>query len=138
MLETVARFRDPWEAHMLRLRLEAEGIPASVAFQFHIGNNWWYSQALGGVRVQVPRSWLKEALHVEKDCRAGVFTAELRQEFGDIDDVQCPNCGSESFSKRRPIPSVILSLVTLLVTVPIPATGWVCRCRRCRTRWVMQ
>lgn len=111
LLETVASFRDPWEAHLLRLRLEAEGIPASVAFQYHVGNNWWYSTALGGAKVQVPRSWLREARAVELSSRTGVFEDELRTEFGEIDDVRCPRCGSERFQKRRPIASIVLALV---------------------------
>ncbi|WP_147300667.1 DUF2007 domain-containing protein [Lysobacter silvisoli] len=53
MLLTVGRYFDPWEAHILRARLEAEGIPASVARATFptgasrlscgaCGHRWWY------------------------------------------------------------------------------------------------
>ena len=37
MLTTVAAFREPSEAHMFCARLEAEGIPAFVAHERHVG-----------------------------------------------------------------------------------------------------
>jgi hypothetical protein len=134
MAETVASFRDPWEAHMLRARLAAEGIPATVAFEYHIGNNWLWSYGLGCTKVQVPNSRLDEALKIESDSRAGILLEELRAALGDIDDVKCPNCGSMLFMKRRPIPSILLTFVSLLV-VGIPAFGWVYSCKTCGTKW---
>jgi hypothetical protein len=71
MLATIAAFRDPWEAHMFRLRLEAEDVPAVVAYDFHIGNNWLWSTALGGVRVQVPHDFADAAFDVKSLCRNG-------------------------------------------------------------------
>ena len=40
MLVTLARYFDPWEAHVLRARLESEGIPATVTGDQHIIANW--------------------------------------------------------------------------------------------------
>ena len=48
------------EAHIFRLRLEAEGIFAVVAHEHHVWANWPYAMALGGVKVQVPPSELEE------------------------------------------------------------------------------
>src|SRR5215471_4944565 len=54
MLVTVDSFREPWEAHLFKMRLEAEDIPAFVRLEYHIWMFWPYSTALGGARVQVP------------------------------------------------------------------------------------
>ena len=51
---TVGAYNNPIEAHLARGRLEVEGIPALLAHEHHVWANWVYSQALGGVKVQVP------------------------------------------------------------------------------------
>jgi hypothetical protein len=56
MLTTVATFAYPWQAHLLRLRLEADGIPAFVAHEHQP-----YATALGGIEVQVPEEFLDDA-----------------------------------------------------------------------------
>ena len=49
---TVATFTKPEEAHLLRMRLEAGGIPAYLRDENTI--QWeWASNAFGGVRVDV-------------------------------------------------------------------------------------
>ena len=58
---------------MFRARLCAEGVPAFIAHEYHIGNAWHYSVCLGGVKVQVPDDRKDEALSVEKLCRDGEF-----------------------------------------------------------------
>jgi hypothetical protein len=134
MLATIAAFRDPWEAHMFRLRLEAEDVPAVVAYEFHIGNNWLWSTALGGVRVQVPNDFAEAAFDVKSLCRTGKYRDDLIEEFGDIDDPHCPHCGSQNYWKRRPI-SVMIFFAVLLPLGGFPAWGWVCFCRNCGTKF---
>lgn len=50
---TVATFSKPEEAHMLRLRLEAGGVPAYIQDENMVQTDWLYSNAIGGVRVQI-------------------------------------------------------------------------------------
>ena len=50
---TIATFSKVEEAHLLRMRLEAGGIPAYLRDENTIQIDWLYSNALGGVRVQV-------------------------------------------------------------------------------------
>jgi DNA-directed RNA polymerase subunit RPC12/RpoP len=134
MLETVAIFRDPWEAHMLRMRLEAEGMPAFVAYEFHIGNNWLWSTALGGVRVQVWHHLAKDAWDVWQRCRNGEFRHDLVAEFGDIDDPHCPHCGSTELKKRRSVAMIALVVAALFI-LSMPAWGWVYVCKKCGTKF---
>lgn len=49
----VATFSKPEEAHLLRMRLEAGGIQAFLRDENTIQVDWLYSNALGGVRVEV-------------------------------------------------------------------------------------
>ena len=84
MLTTVAVFGTPWEAQLLRLRLEAEDVPAFVQYENHVGMNWLAALALGGVRLQVLDEHVAEALSIKQRCRAGEFQAELLEMFGDL------------------------------------------------------
>lgn len=53
--ETIARFGTSPEAQILCSRLKAEGIRAIVTDEHLVTANWFLSNALGGIRVQVPR-----------------------------------------------------------------------------------
>lgn len=73
MLTTVARFDFPYEAQIARAKLEAAGLPAYVADEHTNNADWLYSQALGGVRLQVPSSAVEQAialLQTEVDVEA--------------------------------------------------------------------
>ena len=52
-MTTVATFSKPEEAHLFRMRLEAAGIPAFVQDEHIVQMDWLYSNAIGGVRVQI-------------------------------------------------------------------------------------
>ncbi len=63
-LVTIASFSFPHEAHIARAKLDSEGIPAVLADEFTISMQWLYSNALGGVKVQVPPSCAQRALEI--------------------------------------------------------------------------
>jgi hypothetical protein len=82
MLTTVSRFTEPWEAHLFRMLLEAEGLFAIVAFNQHASSNYSIAWAIGGVRVLVVEEELEQALAIEKRCRLGEYGAAVDAEFG--------------------------------------------------------
>lgn len=86
---TVATFSFPYEAHIARAKLESEGIPAFVVDEHTINAQWLYSQAMGGVRVQVPNEHAYRASEILETDYSGV----LEEQEG-IDPLVCPNCGS--------------------------------------------
>ena len=49
----IASFGRPWEAHLAKARLEAEGIRAFLLDEQAISVNPFYSPALGGVKLTV-------------------------------------------------------------------------------------
>ena len=89
MLTSVARYSLPYEAHLARARLESEGIPAFVADEHTINMQWLYSDALGGVRLQVPEPWALRALSVLAEDREQVL-----MEAQQVDTDLCRHCGS--------------------------------------------
>ncbi len=89
MLKTVATYSFPYEAQIARGKLDAEGIPAFVADEQTINMQWLYSNALGGVKLQVPPPFVEQALRVLAEDRSQV----LEQEKG-YDTQPCEQCGS--------------------------------------------
>lgn len=63
-LVTVAVYGSPYEAGMAKSELEACGVPAFVADEFTISANPLYSNALGGIKIQVPASYAEEAREI--------------------------------------------------------------------------
>lgn len=135
MLITVGTYLDPWEAHILRARLEAEGIPATVTGDGHMILNWPLSIALGGAKVQVPGPFLDKAQKVVAAYNAGDFEKDLTDCYPESADV-CPECGSE---KLRPSVStgqrVLEVLITVLASAPFPPKAVRLRCSDCGHRW---
>ena len=52
-MTTIATFNKPEDAHLLRMRLEAGGIPAFIQDENLVQIGWLLANAIGGVRVQV-------------------------------------------------------------------------------------
>ncbi|MCI0683892.1 MAG: DUF2007 domain-containing protein [Gemmataceae bacterium] len=52
------------QAHAIRVRLESEGIPVFLFDEFTISMDWLLSNAIGGVKVQVPEPYLERARNV--------------------------------------------------------------------------
>jgi len=91
MMITIATFSFPHEAHIARAKLESEDIPAFVADEHTINMQWLFSNALGGVRLQVPEPFVIQA----KQILAIDFSDSVIAEQGQ-DKLQCPICGSEN------------------------------------------
>jgi hypothetical protein len=76
---TVAVFVSPHEAGMAKGELEAYGIPARVADEFAIGANPLLSNALGGIKVQVPARLVEEARKVLSEGSSPGGTDEVAE-----------------------------------------------------------
>ncbi|WP_177424378.1 DUF2007 domain-containing protein [Pseudomonas sp. MYb185] len=89
MLVTISRYSFPYEAQLARALLESEGIPAFIADEHTINMQWLYSDALGGVRLQVPEPYVQAAQKVLAEDREQALVEQQ-----DIDIRHCPRCGS--------------------------------------------
>ena len=87
---TIASFSFPYEAQIARGKLESEGVPAVVADEHTINMQWLYSDAIGGVKVQVPGHFVDQARQV----LGADYSEALVAEQGD-DKLLCPQCGSD-------------------------------------------
>lgn len=90
MLVTISRYSMPYEAHIAKSRLDSEGIPAFIADEHTISMQWLYSNALGGVKLQVPESYAETALDILLENREQALVDDQG-----VDQDACPFCGSE-------------------------------------------
>jgi hypothetical protein len=101
-LVTVASFSEPLQAHLASTKLEAEGIECCISDENIVGMYWLYSQAVGGVKLQVR----------EKDVERARLMLQLPQEQKDAvvekEEIQqkesgtcCPKCSSEEIEYEK-------------------------------------
>lgn len=125
MLITIARYSLPYEAHIAKSRLDSEGVPAFVADEHTINMQWLLSDALGGVRLQVPEAHVDAALAILAEDRE----QELVEEQG-VDTTPCPRCGSED-TEYHQIGRRWAFLAFLGLDFPLFPVKDGVRCRRC-------
>ena len=63
-MKTLASFNLPMDAYLLRARLEGSGIAAYVRDENLITLDWLYSNAVGGVKVDVMDEDYEQALQL--------------------------------------------------------------------------
>jgi len=135
VLTTIARYFNPSEAQILCARLQADGIPASVADDQHMMANWALAGALGGARLQVPEAFAEEAAELVRAYHAGELERDLIAEHPSAAE-RCPACGGERLDKTVPLGQRALLLASCLaVSVPFPTQASNYRCLDCQTRW---
>ncbi len=132
-LTTVMVCRDVLDAQVALGKLESEGIECSLANENLVGVAWTYSNAVGGVEVQVPVEQAAAALAALSRDESGL-TAEIGEE---MDPPQlpelCPNCGSEDLAVVRR--QRYAAAAMLLVPLPLFFFGTRIKCRACGSEW---
>jgi hypothetical protein len=121
----IAAFSKPEDAHLLRLRLEAGGVPAHVQDENTATVNWMLSDAIGGVKVLIE----------EEDAeRAREILADEPGEVADPSRPVCPRCQSPDTSPADgPRRRSFLSMLLLGFPLPVNRHRW--HCTQCQTTW---
>jgi hypothetical protein len=136
MLITIATFTNPLEAHIVRGRLQAEGIESFVAHEHHIWANWFLSTALGGVKLQVRPEDVHQAGEILRQEQSGDYET-LLEESDKMDAAPrptCPVCRSEDITSIRRSGRISLFIVWLS-SLPLPYSSVTMACRRCGHTW---
>lgn len=124
---------DSISAHILKTRLESEGIPCFIHDENIVTLNPLYNFAVGGVKLMVNKSDLEKAIQVLKDIDETPYTDEKDKE------IRCPNCQSTELYadfKSMKNPAGVLAAITsfLLVVFPFYYKS-VYRCKKCGTEF---
>ncbi len=122
MLVTVATFSFPHEAHFAKMRLDAEGIPAFIADEHTINMQWLYSNAMGGVRLQVPAQFADDALRLldEPDDFDPAEFEEAAEQAPEVEPEpeRCSRCGG-TLGEPQPTGRRSAFLTWLLIGLPL-------------------
>jgi hypothetical protein len=130
---TVGTYRDLPEAVVARAMLEAEGISCFLANENTVRMDWFWSNLLGGMRLQVG---------VEDQARAAELLAQpipSSFEMGEGEKYTqpvCPVCSSLDISAEDGDRKVLAA--SMLIGLPLPhrkppESRW--RCQTCGTHW---
>lgn len=126
MLVTVSSHIDPTDAHIMRCRLEAEGIEAFVAHEHQVRMNWFQAMALGGAQVQVAESDAAAALAIVSGVSRGEYALPDEPEDAKV----CPKCHSPSITSDKITRNVSL-WSSFLLSIPLPFSNKRVRCQAC-------
>ena len=142
-LVTVASYVEAEQAHLARIHLEQHDIPVFVADAGVVGMDWMYSNAVGGVKVQVPERDAQRAaelLHAPADEPA----APTSEEVADVpvsretaatdeatpDEPRCTRCGSAEVY-RVPWRRGLFFLLYLILGLALPVASKRYQCDHC-------
>lgn len=126
---TIAAFSQSIDAHVLKTRLEDEGIECFLADEHLVSINWLLSDAVGGVRLKVWKEDAERALEIiesesvvegggEGDDGATYYGSDVE----DQDEARCPVCNSTDVG-----PDGLLAALN-----PFSNSY---ECRRCSHKW---
>ena len=129
------------EVAIIRGRLEAEGITCFVKDEFTVQVHPFYSNAIGGVKLQVRESDYDQTIEILKET-GYIKEEELQppqenkhfykpQIIIKDGEIICPICGSEEVVKRKK-PRLLFLLTSLLFTFPTPFVKSTYYCIDCK------
>lgn len=112
-LITIKTFDSSIEAHLLKSKLESEGIECFIIDENIVTLNVLFSNATGGIKLQI---------NSEDLPKATVIVNEIEMQKSNRDILECANCGSTEFYDFKSFGSVkgIISLVVTLFFVVYP------------------
>lgn len=108
-LVTIATFNEPTEAHILKGRLEAEGILCFLGDEHIIGAYPLYAMAVGGIKLKVTENDVDEAKTILRRIWQGntLFDYDTLDEMappeGEAEpakSITCPRCGSDQTQEK--------------------------------------
>lgn len=132
-LVTVQRYRDLTEAIVGRSLLESAGIPAWIADEHLVRMNWFLSNSLGGLRLQVDESDEPSAREILE--LATPSTIEYGQGETFVQPT-CPKCGSAEVTLGDGTERGRSFVALALVSIPVPPREPAWRCEVCGAEWV--
>ena len=130
---TVRQFCDLPEALLAKGVLDSAGIECFLVDDNMIRMNWFLSNLLGGVRLQVNRDDVEEAVTLLREPIPESFDIEG---LGKYEQPKCPVCGSFDIAHHIGIDKRFALTALWIASLPIPLAqnGW--KCQSCGAEWL--
>lgn len=128
---TLWRYRDLPEALFVRAKLQAEGIECFLADENIIRLDWFWSNAFGGIRLQLLEEDAATAMDILSQEIPDAFPfEEIGQEYL---QPRCPRCNSLDVKFEEYSGITLLLLYVFSLPVPIHRNYW--KCEECGQKW---
>lgn len=126
---TIRKFRDLPEALLAKGSLDSAGIECALADDNMVRMDWFYSNAIGGVKLLVSAG---DAAEAEQILSQPIPDRLDVTDVGDFEQPKCPKCGSLDVSFRKSQPAAYLSMA---LSVPLPFRERAWHCHSCDVEW---
>lgn len=117
-LRQVASYSKPDDAYLAASFLEGNGLSPNIRDGHTIGVDWFYSQAIGGVKLEVPEDEYEKAIEL----------LELPSASENV--LKCPHCGSDKVKLRQL--SGVTALAMLVFGILLPIASHRADCLSCK------
>ncbi|WP_347158434.1 DUF2007 domain-containing protein [Pontibacter chitinilyticus] len=140
-LITIATCNGLTEAHILKGRLEAEGILCFLGDEHIVGAQPFYAVAVGGIKLRVPENDVEEARAILAGIMGGSTDYILTDDIELAPPMQehvtaetCPHCGSDNIAEEK-YNKTVFSLSYLFLGFPVPFLSRKYKCYNCGNEW---
>jgi hypothetical protein len=129
-LVTIGKFRDLPEALLVKGRLDSAGIESFLVDDNMVRLDWFISNLLGGIKVQVAKD---DAANAEE-----LLSQPIPEDFdvegvGEYVQPRCPKCQSLDISFQELQKLISYGSAYVGVPVPVNLPGW--KCHSCNYEW---
>jgi Putative prokaryotic signal transducing protein len=129
---TVGKFRDLSEALLAKGMLESAGIECFLADQDLVRMDWFYSNAIGGMRLQVREEDADAATELLEQPIPDNF--EVNADGQSYEQPRCPDC--QSLDIQFEGVNQGLGLATgFVIGLPLPLRSDTWKCNACGNKW---
>ena len=136
-LVTIATFSYPTEAYIPKTKLEAEGIWSFVADADTVTMNWLYSNAIGGVKLQVRKEDVEKALEILNREPEPIEWQDEDFEEEEKEETPCPQCHSDN-TRYEKYAMRLIFLSWLILRFPLPFLKREWKCQDCGYTWKLK
>ena len=128
---TITRCSTPIEAYILQGKLKSAGIQAFVADANTVAVNWFYSNAIGGVKVQVKEEDAVKALAIISETENKVDHPNTNT---NVDASHCPKCNSQNIKSYK-YSKLAVVFAFIFIFIPFPLLQKKLECMDCGHVW---
>lgn len=128
-LIVVRSFEVAIEAHLLKGKIESEGIDCFIFDEHMVTTNPLWSYSIGGIKLKVNEADYEEAMLIVNDF----FNSPVINENNEV--LKCPNCESTElyvgFKSFKSFGGVVSAIFTFLMTLYPVHYNSVYKCKKC-------
>ena len=132
-LVTIRQFRDLPEALLAKGALDSAGIECFLVDQNMVRMDWFISNLLGGIKLQVKREDLEEASAVLAEPIPEAFDVDG---VGSYQQPQCPRCASLEIVDQTGLDKRFALIGLAIGSIPVPLSRKNWRCQACGKEWL--